>query len=355
MADSKNIIMYCGLGDSNELATKVIEVVNSRRAPEGYTDLELTHSDFAVFPDGEPDNILIDHDKIKGKHAVLFLSAHNMAMAMLLLQMIWVIKKRYQAKTLTVVMPFMAFRRQDHPEIAEEWNLNAWFIENIKSNGADEIIICDLHSDRTKEHCKRVGLKLHHVKPTPLYAAALRGTMERSVEIGKALKIVSPDKGSLMRCISLAKRIKASVVVSLKRRQETGNIVTNVEPTSEELEMIEYLKSEHDVTIELMSEEAIKDAMLVLREDELDTGGTAADTCRDLLRAGAFQVELVVTHMKCSPPWKRRVVRNSPFTRIYGGDTIHRNYEDRTGGIVKEISTDAIIGEALTEVLNRLP
>lgn len=354
MADSKEIIMYCGLGNCNELAAKIIEVVNSRRHPAGHTSLSLTHSDYAVFPDGESDNILVDHEKIEGRHAVLFISTHSQPLVMLCLQLIRTIKKRYKAKTLTVVMPFMAYRRQDHPEITEEWDLNAWFIENIKFNGADQLIVCDIHSDRTRENCERVGLQMHHVKPTPLYAAALRDTMQEAEDLGKKLKVVSPDKGSLLRSISLAKKIKASVVISLKRRQETGNIVTSVEPSSAEKEMINSLIQEHGVDIELISPEAVKDAIIVLREDELDTGGTAADTCRDLLRAGAYLVELVVTHMKCSPGWKRKVVRNGPFRRIYGGDTIYRPYEARTGGVVVDICTDDIIGEKLTEVLNAL-
>lgn len=352
MANSEEIILFCGGGRTNRLAEDIIEVVNSRRI--GQTPLKLSHTDFGSFSDGEPDHAFYDWEQIQGKHAVLFLSTYKMELVLELLVLIWAIKQRYQAKSLTVVLPFMAFRRQDHPEIMEEFNLNRWFIENIKRNGADKLIVCDVHSARTKENCEAVGLEMHHVKPTPIYAAALHQTMAEAKSEGKALKVVSPDKGSLSRCISLAKKIDASVVVSLKRRKETGNIVTQVDPTEADLQMIEALEIEHNIRIELISPEVVKDAMIVLREDELDTGGTAADTCRDLLKAGAHQVELVVTHMKCSPGWKRKVVKNSPFKRIYAGDTIYRGYENRTGGLVVDVSTDDIIGAALAEVLDSL-
>lgn len=352
MAKSAEIIMYCGGGRTNRLAEKIIKVVNDQRI--GHAPLKLSHSDYGVWPDGEPDYILENYEDIKNKHAVLFLSVHEQELVTQLFQLIWVIKRRYQAKTLTVIMPFMAYRRQDHPEIAEEWNLNEWFIQSIKDNGADRVIVCDIHSERTVENCQKVGLKVNHIRPTPLYAVALHETMQEAIELKKELKVVSPDKGSLRRCISLAQKINASVVVSIKRRKETGNIVTQVEPSEEELQMIADLSAEHNIKIELINEDVVRDVMVILREDELDTGGTAADTCRDLLQADAYQVELVVTHMKCSPGWKRKVVRKSPFKRIYGGDTIYRDYENRTGGLVVDISTDAIIAEKLTEILNAL-
>jgi phosphoribosylpyrophosphate synthetase len=352
MAKSEEIVLLCGGGRTNRLAGQIIEVVNSRRI--GQTPLKLSHTDFGWFSDGEPDHAFNSWEEIRDKHVVLFLSTHNMELVLELLILIRAIKKRYGAKSLTVVLPFMAFRRQDHPEIDAEFDLNLWFIENIKQNGADRLVVCDIHSKRTLENCQAVGLEAHHVKPTPLYAAALTDTVTQATELGKKLKVISPDKGSLLRCIALAKMIKASVVVSLKKRSETGNIVTKVEPSPEETRMIEGLAAEHGVSIELISEEVVKDVICILREDELDTGGTASYTCRDLMRAGAHRVELVVTHMKCSPTWKRKIVRKSPFHRIYGGDTIYREYQDRTGGLVVDIFTDVIIAETLAEVLDSL-
>ena len=352
IAKSEEIVLLCGRGDTHHLAGQIIEVVNNRRI--GQTPLQLAHTDFGWFSDGEPDHAFNNWEEIKDKHVVFFLSTHNLELVLELLILIRAIKKRYHAKSLTVVLPFMAFRRQDHPEIDAEFDLNLWFIENIKQNGADRLVVCDIHSKRTLENCQAVGLEAHHVKPTPLYAAALTDTVTQATELGKKLKVISPDKGSLLRCIALAKMIKASVVVSLKKRSETGNIVTKVEPSPEETRMIEGLAAEHGVSIELISEEVVKDVICILREDELDTGGTASYTCRDLMRAGAHRVELVVTHMKCSPTWKRKIVRKSPFHRIYGGDTIYREYQDRTGGLVVDIFTDVIIAETLAEVLDSL-
>jgi len=93
-----------------------------------------------------------------------------------------------------------------------------------------------------------------------------------------------------------------------------------------------------------------------MREDELDTGRTATDTCRDLIRAKAFRVELVVTHMKCSPGWKRTVgrKRTSPFYRVLAGDTIHRPYEHSTGGLVETVSVANIIAVKLAEILEAI-
>ncbi|MBU1202798.1 hypothetical protein KKH39_02015 [Patescibacteria group bacterium] len=273
-----------------------------------------------------------------------------------LLILIRAIKKKYGAKSLTVVQPFMAFRRQDHPEIPEEFDLNLWFMENIKANGADRMLVCDIHSERTMLNCQQVGLETYHVKPTPLYIAALKSSLTKAKELDKEFKILSPDKGSLLRAVAIAKSLDVPVLLSLKKRKETGNIVTNVEPTPQDLTFIEKISQEYGVEIQLINSETVKDAYIIMREDELDTGGTAADTCRDLLRAEAFQVELVATHMKCSPPWKRRVgrKRTSPFTRVLAGDTIHRSYENQTGGLVENVSVATVIAEKLTEILDSL-
>jgi len=354
MANSEEIMMFCGRGDTNHLALDIIDAVNTRRI--GHTPLKLSHTDFGWFADGEPDFSFDEWKEIKGKHAVLFLSTHSPELAMELLMLTCAIKKRYKAKSLTLVQPFMAFRRQDHPEIFEEFDLDLWFIENMKANGADRLIVCDIHSEQTLKNCQQVELEIHNVDPTPLYAAALKGKVNQTNELGKPAKILSPDKGSLFRAITLAKILNVPVLLSLKKRKDTGNIVTNVAPTPADLELIERTKEKHEVQIELISEETVHGTYIIIREDELDTGGTAADTCRDLQRTGAYKVGLVVTHMKCSPPWKRKAGRRrtSPFSLILAGDTICRSYENRTGGLVEDISVAPVIAEKLTEILNSL-
>jgi len=348
-------MLFCGRGDTNHLAAEIIKVVNSRRI--GESPLALSHTDFEHFPDGEPDFAFDEWHKIRGKDAVLFVSTHSLELVLEALILIYAIKKRYGAKSLTVVHPFMAFRRQDHPETNEEFYLNLWFIQNMKANGADRIILCDLHSEKTRQNCELIDLEYHHVKPTPLYAAALREPIAQASELGKQTKILSADMGSLPRTIALAKILNLPVLLSLKKRKDTGNIVTNVPPTASDLEMIARMEAENGIKIELINEEAVRDVYVIIREDELDTAGTASETCRDLLRAGAYRVDLVVTHMKCSPGWKRKAGRrkNCPFTQVIAGDTIYRgSYENRTGGIIQYVSVAPVIAEKLTEILDAL-
>lgn len=354
MANSEEIMMLCGRGDTNHLAIKIIDAVNARRV--GQTNLALSHTDFGWWADGEPDFCFDDWEGIKDKHVVLFASTHTTELAMELLILIRAIKKRYGAKSLTVVQPFMAFRRQDHPEITAEFDLNLWFIENIKANGADRMVVCDIHSKQTLENCQKVGLEVHHIKPTPLYIAALKKIVAEAAKAGKQLKILSPDKGSLLRAVAIAKALGVPVLLSLKKRKETGNIVTNVAPTQDDLDMIDRTQQEYGVEIQLISEETVNDAYIVMREDELDTGGTAAESCRDLIRAAAYLVVLIVTHMKCSPPWKRKAgrKRTSPFHRVLAGDTIYRRYEERTGGLVETISVATIAAAKLADILDQL-
>jgi ribose-phosphate pyrophosphokinase len=355
MANSEEIMLFCGGGDTNHLAQAIIDIVNDRRI--GKRPLGLEHIDFGRFPDGEPDFAFEEYEKIRDKHAVLFLSTHSQELALELLILTRAIKKRYGAKSLTVVQPFMSFRRQDRPEIKHELDLNLWFIENLKANGADRVILCDIHSEQTLRNCELVGLEAHHVKPTPLYAAALRESITRTKELGKPTKILSPDKGSLLRTIALAKALNLPVLLSLKKRADTGNIVTNIPPTPQDLELITEMEQKHGIKIELMSEEAVKGAYIIIREDELDTAGTASDTCQDLLRAGAYRVDLVVTHMKCSAGWKRKAGRknNCPFSHIIAGDTIYRgSYENRTGGLIEYVSVAPVIAEKLAEILDAL-
>ena len=102
---------------------------------------------------------------------------------------------------------------------------------------------------------------------------------------------------------------------------------------------------------------------LFMREDEVDTGGTAAATAR-LLAAEhrAASVRLVATHPVCSRGWKMRLfpVGEEPlFQNIWLGNTRPRGdgetrYEGSTGSRVKHVDMAPAIAETLVKALERL-
>ena len=112
-------MFYCSRGRMNHLAQPVLGIVNKLR--RGEPDVCLSEEIISNrFEDGESDVRIVDYEMIKGRHVVFFASTHEERLVLQALDFCWMFKRQYGAKSLTVVMPFMAYRRQDRPEKKHE-------------------------------------------------------------------------------------------------------------------------------------------------------------------------------------------------------------------------------------------
>lgn len=352
MVTSKDIVLLCSEGEMHNLTLKIIGRINALRPSD--SDLKLSHINYSIWRDGEYNDKIPRYADLAGKHVVFFMASHGNGLVLQGLQLLWAIKHQYGAKTLTVVMPFLAYRRQDHAEKAKEIQRNLWFLYNLKQNGVDNLIVCDRHSERTMINGREVGLQMINVDPTPSFAAALTEALADPMFAGLPAVIYSPDRGSLERTVALAKSLGLSVIFHPKKRLATGQIDIDGAISPDTLEYIDQLIRLQKIDIKWEDcASSINGAIVIIRDDELDTGRTAASNARYCLSLGAKHVIFVVTHTCCSPGWREEVADpdTSPFRLILAGDTIYRPYRNTTGGLIRTIDMSKVIGQALANLL----
>ncbi|MDD4610597.1 MAG: ribose-phosphate pyrophosphokinase-like domain-containing protein [Patescibacteria group bacterium] len=339
-----NVMVFSGTGN-HDLARDIL----AKFGELGSCRLQFSHLNMDTFPDGESDLRIPDWKDIRGKTVILFQSMPTSELADQFLALAWAIKHQYGASEIVAVVPFMLYRRQDHPENMDEIHRNLWLIQNMKANGVDKLILCDIHSGVTLANCEKVGIQAWNVDPTPAYRQHLQMRQDVAMRGGRKLFVYSPDRGSVGRAVTLAKELGVGVAVTLKKRLHSGEVMID----DEAKKIIEELRATHNVEI-ILADQTLAGQSVVMREDELSTGGTAHKTGRMLMNdLRVHEVFFCATHAVCAPGWKRKLIDRSPFAHIYLGDTIERPYAKATGGMVTPVSMAGVIAVTLFEVLSR--
>ena len=152
------------------------------------------------------------------------------------------------------------------------------------------------------------------------------------------------------RSVSLAKILGVKVVISPKLRKPNGEI--EIVQKGDFEDHVKDKFPEHSDLLMPFNNGNLKGKLVAIREDELSTGGTANKTGKNLKKMGVDQLFFCGTHPVCAPGWKRQLLDDNPFDRIYLGDTIPRSYQNRTGGIVTTVSMASVIAGDLFQQLS---
>jgi ribose-phosphate pyrophosphokinase len=345
MLDTNEFIIISGTGN-HALARGIIDIVNEI-TPVGQQDLRFSHLDYDEFPDGEPDFRIQDFEDIEGKHVLIFNSCHNREMLEEFRTLVWAVKHQYKAASVTAIMPFMRYRRQDHAEKMHEINRNRMLIHGLASAGVSRLIVCDIHSKVTLENCKEFGIKAWNVDPSSVFATELLSLAEKANEEGREFYVHAPDVGSIPRAISLAEILGAKVSANPKERLPNGTTRIIEDPAE-----LAAIQKQYKIEI-AFADEKLAGAEVCIREDEVATGGTANKAGHKLLELGVHQVHFCATHPVCTPQWKRKLLSNNPFKVMMFGNTIerHNRYKFTTGGIVTRMDMSKVIAHQLFEVI----
>ncbi len=352
MLAKDRFVVYGGTGNHGFDAS-VLRVVNSVTG----LGLEFSHCWHSVWPDGEPGFRIGNPGMIHSRHALVFACPVNYKLASELGDLITACKHQYGARSVIAILSFLRYRRQDHDDFEHEITRLRWFIRDLKNWGADQLVVCDPHSEgHTRKYCNEFGIKLRVCDPTAVFADAIKGVIQ-AIGGSPRARIYSPDFGSVARAIALAKLLGLTVLATPKRR------------TNSRVEMVqdgEFLKDvwarfgdDAPVSCEVQD---LGGLHLFMREDEVDSGSTAVTTARALSSAGAGSVNLVATHPVCSRGWKIRffpVGEAQPFRQIWLGNTRPRGdgetaYEGSTGGQVRGVDVSPCVAGALAEVLSNI-
>ncbi|MCB9802966.1 ribose-phosphate pyrophosphokinase [Candidatus Nomurabacteria bacterium] len=314
-------------------------------------DLQFLHLDFDAFPDGESDLRIPQYPKLNGKHVIIFQSMTTLELIDELLTLVWAAKYQYGAQSVTCVLPFCAYRRQDHPDKPQEIERSRYLANQLAAAGVSRVIFCDIHSQRVIDNFQAHQIEVVNVTAAPIFVDTLLPIVTINRQQGRLVVVDSPDLGSLLRAMSVAKLLQAPVGLGLKNRLVTGQTETR---SSEDI--LNNLRQQYP-DCEFLSDVDLRDALVISLDDEVASGGTSQKRARYLLQeVGVKEVLFCATHPVLISGWRRTFLDPSvnQFSRIFIGNTRHRPYKYKTGGLITTVDVSSVIAEGLYLVLAKL-
>ncbi len=182
--------------------------------------------------------------------------------------------KRASAKSVTAVIPYYGYARQDRKAKARDPITSKLVANMIVASGIDRVITMDLHAQQEQGY---FDIPVDHMIGQPILTNyfQLKGLED--------LVIVSPDHGSVTRARNMAKPLNAPIAIVDKRRPEPNK--------SEIMNIIGDIEGKN----------------CVILDDMIDTAGTICNAAKALKDLGAKSVYAAATHAVLSGPAIERI------------------------------------------------
>ena len=226
---------------------------------------------------------------------------------------------RASADTVTVVIPYFGYGRQDRKDQPRVPISSRVMIDILTAMGADRIITLDLHSTQIQGFAKIPFDNLY--SRAVLFDAIKNENLEPSTST-----VLAPDVGSVKMSQGYAKNLGMHFALIDKRRFAPNQAEVN--------HLIGELKG--------------MDVLII--DDMIDTAGTIVNAAKEALDEGAKSVTVVATHGVLSGPAIERL-NTASIKRIILTDTISIPSEKRLDQM-KIVSVANIFGEAVNRVHN---
>ncbi|TFF95138.1 MAG: ribose-phosphate diphosphokinase [Promethearchaeota archaeon] len=255
------------------------------------------NTEFKKFPDGE--NYLRlnleDETILEGKEIIIVQSTgpsanrDQNARLIELFMMIDAVKRIGVAKIILVV-PYLAYARQDKIFRPGESEFAKVVLQMINSMEIDELFVVDIHNPTVLEELTCKAVNIDSMKILADYIKSIGA---------KDIVVVSPDKGAIERSKAFAKHFGEDVPVDFfekKRDVKTGDIT-------------------------MSGKLSLKNKDVVIADDIIATGGTMAKAIKISKENGANKVYAAATHALMLQNAKYRILA-AGGDEIIGTDSI---------------------------------
>jgi ribose-phosphate pyrophosphokinase len=211
--------------------------------------------------------------------------------------------KRASARSITAVVPFLGYSRQDKKHRGREPISCRLMFDLFEAAGADRIMSVDLHAAQSQGFFDG---PVDHLQAMPVLVDYVRDRMGTD-----NIAVVSPDAGRIRVAEQWAARLGGGPLAFVHKTRD-------------------ITRPNHAVANRVVGDVDGKDCVLV--DDLIDTGGTIAEACKVLQEAGSKSVTVVATHGVLSGPAVERL-QNCGAREVVLTDTVPIPAEKRWDGL----------------------
>ena len=225
--------------------------------------------------------------------------------------------KRASANTVTAVIPYFGYARQDR-KVGPRTPISAKLVADVLTTaGIDRLLTIDLHAGQIQG--------FFDIPVDNLYAAPVitKDIIENYKD--KDLVVISPDVGGVVRARGIAKRINGDLAIVDKRRDKANE--------SEVMNIIGDINN--------------RDCIIV--DDIVDTAGTLCNAAEALINEGANSVSAYITHGVLSGPAIERI-QNSKLKELVITDSIAPTKLILDASNIRILNLAPLIAEAIRRI-----
>lgn len=227
--------------------------------------------------------------------------------------------KRASAATITVVMPYYGYARQDRKAAPRTPITSKLVADLITTAGADRVVTVDLHAGQIQGF---FNIPVDNLYAAPVIIDHLKSRFPNGTD---EVVMVSPDAGGTERARAFAKRLGCTLAVIDKRR--TGPNVAEV--------------------MHLIGD--VKGKTAIILDDMIDTAGTLTQAANALKAHGAETIYACATHGVLSGPAIERI-NNSVIERIVITDSVPLGEKAEQTQKIKVLSVANLLAEAIRRI-----
>ena len=283
-----------------------------------YLKNKLVNSSIKKFADGE---IYIEiNENIRGNSIFIIQSISSPANDNLMELLLCIdALKRSSAKNITAVIPYFGYSRQDR-KVVPRTSISAKLVSNlITQAGADRIVTVDLHSGQIQGF---FDIPVDNLFATPIFSRHIKKKIKNN-----NLICVAPDVGGVERARALGRKLDIGLAIIDKRRPAPGksqvmNVIGNV-----------------------------KGKTCIIVDDIIDSGGTIANAAGTLIKRGAKEVHVYVTHGVLSGKAVEKI-KKSKIKNLVVTDTIDSSDKVKKARNIEVLSISNLLAEAIKRISN---
>ena len=299
--------MHIISGNSNPILAKEISL-----------ELKVKIIDVTVTKFSDQEVFVEINENIRGKNIFIIQSTSMPANEHLMELLITIdALKRASAQTVTAVIPYFGYARQDR-KVGPRTPISAKLVADILTTaGIDRLLTIDLHAGQIQG--------FFDIPVDNLYAAPVITKDIKKNYQNKDIVVISPDVGGVFRARGIAKRIGGDLAIVDKRRDKAN--------VSEVMNIIGDING--------------RDCIIV--DDIVDTAGTLCNAAEALIKSGAKSVSAYITHGVLSGASIERV-KNSKLNELVITDSIAPTKLILDASNIRILNLAPLIAEAIRRI-----